>query len=66
MANQDRTVRAEVEKLIKLTKDSERERKSTIEEIRRLRDAYKKQKEMQADREWEQQSRQFHWENTLA
>jgi len=40
--SQDKNVRAEVEKLIKITQDSERERQKTLEEIRGLRDAYRK------------------------
>lgn len=46
ISKQDRTVRAEVEKLIQMTKDSEQERKHAIDEIKSLRDAYRKQKEI--------------------
>ena len=42
------------------------ERKNALDEIKAIRDAYKRQKELQADYEWEQQSRQFHWQNTMA
>ena len=59
-------MRAEVQKLIQLTKESEKERQTTIDEIRKIKENYRKQKELQADYEWEQQSRQFHWQNTLA
>lgn len=65
MDQQSRSVRSEVQKLIEMTKTSERERKATLDEIRRLRNDYRKQKELQADHEWEQQSRQFHWQSTL-
>ena len=46
VSKQDRTVRTEVEKLIQLTRESENERKMAINEIKYLRDQYKKQKEM--------------------
>ena len=47
-------MRAEVQKLIQLTKESEKERQNTIDEIRKIKENYRKQKEMQADYDWEQ------------
>ena len=46
-------MRAEVQKLIQLTKESEKERQNTIDEIRKIKENYRKQKEMQADYDWE-------------
>ena len=61
----EQTMQREVDRLIRLTEDSEKDRKRAIEEIKNLRSEFQRQKEREADTEWEQISRRFHWNNSL-
>ena len=40
LSKQDKGMKAELERLIKLTEESEAERKKTVEEIRQLKDEF--------------------------
>lgn len=55
----------EVQRLIKITQDSEADRKKAVEEIRELKENLEKQKKEQSDLEWEHISRTIHWRNTI-
>ena len=65
VSGQEQQMKSEVNRLIKLTEESERDRMKAIQEIKNLRDAFQRQKEREADTEWEQVSRRFHWNNSL-
>ena len=65
MKKQEDDMKTEMQKLIKITKDSETERLKAVEEIRALKEGYERQKKEQSDLEWEHISRTLHWRNTM-
>lgn len=56
-------MKAEIDRLIKITQDSEAERKRAVEEIKQLKEDVEKHRRAQQDIEWENISRTLHWQD---
>lgn len=65
LKKQEEDMKSEMEKLIKITQESEAERLKAVQEIRQLKENFERQKREQSDLEWEHISRTLHWRNTI-